>query len=181
MWPLLSNQSAPAPLNAVPLADVYPGRLYIGDWRAREPALLGAHAIGAVVALGTMTDFQRLYRPLPDAWHQEGDDRECSLRLGDHPAAPLLDALTDALPFIDEHRAAGRHVLVHCAMGRSRSASIVIAYVMRAHHTPYDAALAHVRAARPCVAPNPGFAQQLARDYAPTLGMPAEDAQVDLI
>ena len=46
-------------------------------------------------------------------------------------------------------------------MGRSRSASIVIAYLMRCHGMSYEHALEHVRACRPCVQPNKYFRQQL--------------------
>jgi dual specificity phosphatase 12 len=43
----------------------------------------------------------------------------------------------------------------------SRSATIACAYLMKKYHLSYDAALERVRAKRPCVYPNPGFAKQL--------------------
>ena len=52
-------------------------------------------------------------------------------------------------------------ILLHCTQGISRSGAIATAYAMRALDLDYDAALARVRAARPAVAPNPGFADQL--------------------
>jgi hypothetical protein len=52
-------------------------------------------------------------------------------------------------------------VLVHCAQGISRSASILIGYLMSREQLPYDTALAQLQAARPVVQPNPGFALQL--------------------
>jgi len=52
-------------------------------------------------------------------------------------------------------------VLVHCAAGVSRSASVVIAYVMRRHRIPFAAARARVKAARRAINPNLGFALQL--------------------
>ena len=51
--------------------------------------------------------------------------------------------------------------LVHCAMGVSRSVSIVIAYLMRASAMNYDDAYALVRKERPIANPNPGFIKQL--------------------
>ncbi|XP_065314034.1 uncharacterized protein LOC135923291 [Gordionus sp. m RMFG-2023] len=56
----------------------------------------------------------------------------------------------------------GNHnILVHCKMGISRSASVVIAYVMKSQRLSYDIALSLVRSKRPCVQPNPNFERQL--------------------
>jgi hypothetical protein len=50
---------------------------------------------------------------------------------------------------------------VHCAQGVSRSASVLIGYLMAREGSTYEAALSQLQAARPCVAPNRGFALQL--------------------
>jgi len=55
---------------------------------------------------------------------------------------------------------AGR-VLVHCAQGVSRSASILIGYLMWKERLSFATALAHLQEARPCVQPNQGFSLQL--------------------
>jgi len=52
-------------------------------------------------------------------------------------------------------------VLVHCAAGRSRSASIVIAYLMRKEGLTYKDARASVELVRSIVQPNTGFSHQL--------------------
>ena len=57
--------------------------------------------------------------------------------------------------------AAGGVVLVHCAQGVSRSATLVAGYLMWAEKLPCEAALATVRAARPVADPNEGFLLQL--------------------
>ena len=57
----------------------------------------------------------------------------------------------------------GGQVLVHCFAGVSRSASVVIAYLMRYHNMTYSQACAHVRDRRPWINPNPGFVNQLKR------------------
>eukprot|EP00418_Pyrodinium_bahamense_P072831 CAMPEP_0179099730 /NCGR_PEP_ID=MMETSP0796-20121207/46023_1 /TAXON_ID=73915 /ORGANISM="Pyrodinium bahamense, Strain pbaha01" /LENGTH=306 /DNA_ID=CAMNT_0020797535 /DNA_START=80 /DNA_END=997 /DNA_ORIENTATION=+ len=58
--------------------------------------------------------------------------------------------------------ALGSHglVLVHCKAGRSRSASLVAAWLMQRGRT-LEEALEAVRRARPIAQPNPGFLQQL--------------------
>ena len=52
-------------------------------------------------------------------------------------------------------------VLVHCAMGVSRSAACVVAHLLRAEGGTVEGALKSVRAARPQAAPNEGFLEQL--------------------
>lgn len=50
---------------------------------------------------------------------------------------------------------------VHCMVGVSRSASVVIAYLMKRAGVSRDDALSFVQSVRPVVCPNPGFQQQL--------------------
>ncbi len=52
-------------------------------------------------------------------------------------------------------------VLVHCMAGASRSATIVIAYIMWDKKMPYKEALDFVSKKRVCVFPNNGFREQL--------------------
>ncbi|CAG0903656.1 unnamed protein product [Darwinula stevensoni] len=58
-------------------------------------------------------------------------------------------------------RESGERVLVHCKMGVSRSASVVIAYVMKAYEWSLQQALDHVKRKRSCVHPNDEFMKQL--------------------
>ncbi|ATY60507.1 Dual specificity catalytic domain [Cordyceps militaris] len=89
-----------------------------------------------------------------------------------HLYIPCLDSATmDLLPFmarvcdfIEEHARSspggGGGVLVHCHQGVSRSASMVIAYIMRKQRISVDDTLAAVKAKRR-VRPNPNFMEQL--------------------
>ena len=52
-------------------------------------------------------------------------------------------------------------ILVHCMAGVSRSATIVIAYLMWTQHLKYKEALHKVKEKRPYVGPNEGFEKQL--------------------
>ena len=56
--------------------------------------------------------------------------------------------------------AAAGGVLIHCAAGRSRSAAIAVAYIMRTERLGCKAALACVRSVH-WICPNVGFQQQL--------------------
>jgi len=56
----------------------------------------------------------------------------------------------------DKHR-----VLVHCARGISRSATIIILYFMKAQNMTYDQAFKFVKKHREIICPNEGFMNQL--------------------
>lgn len=63
--------------------------------------------------------------------------------------------------FIDEAKRTGGGVLVHCFVGRSRSVTIVVAYLMKKHNMSVSEALDLVRSKRPMASPNSGFMLQL--------------------
>ncbi|XP_029690851.1 dual specificity phosphatase DUPD1 [Takifugu rubripes] len=68
-----------------------------------------------------------------------------------HPAAQFIhEALSQP----------HNNVLVHCVMGRSRSATLVLAYLMMEHSLSVVDAIEHVRQRR-CILPNHGFLKQL--------------------
>jgi hypothetical protein len=52
-------------------------------------------------------------------------------------------------------------IFIHCAMGRSRSASCVIMYIMKKFGISYQNALSYAESKRPIVDPNEGFLKQL--------------------
>ncbi|XP_003742487.1 dual specificity protein phosphatase 1B [Galendromus occidentalis] len=78
------------------------------------------------------------------------------LRKNDDDNVDLLSHFEDCNEFIRR----GSNVLVHCHVGVSRSAIIVLAFLMNKYRISYEEALARVRAKRP-VAPNDGFVDQL--------------------
>jgi protein-tyrosine phosphatase len=78
------------------------------------------------------------------------------LPLADRADADLLTWLGVANAFIDRARRDGG-VLVHCAAGVSRSAAVVMGYLMWKYGHSLQDALRIVRRARPCVRPNTGY------------------------
>ncbi|KAF2759685.1 phosphatases II [Pseudovirgaria hyperparasitica] len=63
--------------------------------------------------------------------------------------------------FIQEGLDGGGGVFVHCAMGKSRSAATVIAFLLQKHRIMPQEALDLLRQARPICEPNEGFMHQL--------------------
>ncbi len=59
--------------------------------------------------------------------------------------------LTETYDIIDEHLSKGESILVHCFMGASRSASVIIHYLMKKNRWTYDYAKTFVIVKRPLV------------------------------
>ena len=66
-----------------------------------------------------------------------------------------------AFIIIEKVRLSGGRILVHCNAGISRSATICIAYLMKAENISMDEAHKIVKDKRRCVAPNFGFMLKL--------------------
>ncbi|KAL8970682.1 MAG: hypothetical protein Q9183_001401 [Haloplaca sp. 2 TL-2023] len=82
--------------------------------------------------------------------------------LDDDEDADIIQHFPASNAFIREALRGGGGVLVHCAMGKSRSATLIIAYLLsnQISQTPNEALLL-LRQARPMAEPNPGFWSQL--------------------
>jgi len=85
---------------------------------------------------------------------------------------PIEKYFPQTYDFIQGALDAGGKVLVHCHMGISRSATIVIAYLMKALNMPYVEVLAMVKAKRPIVDPCLAFTWKL-MEYQKELGIPS--------
>lgn len=101
------------------------------------------------------------------------------IRADDHPNEDLLQHFPEAVRYIDQAlKGVGRiestekdasqddaggtgGVFVHCAMGKSRSATLVVAYLMWKYDLDAGTALDQLCEGRPVCDPNPGFKEQL--------------------
>lgn len=63
--------------------------------------------------------------------------------------------------YIEEKRKKGKTVFVHCHMGKSRSVSIIISYMIKYHSFSYESAFAYIKQLKPDIKPNRGFIKQL--------------------
>ncbi|NXT61591.1 DUS28 phosphatase, partial [Chaetops frenatus] len=81
----------------------------------------------------------------------------------DDPAEDLSRFFEPCGAAIEEAVRAGGKCLVYCKNGRSRSAAICTAYLMRHRQLPLKDAFEAVKAARPVAEPNAGFWSQLQR------------------
>ncbi|KAK7108999.1 dual specificity protein phosphatase 19-like [Littorina saxatilis] len=93
-----------------------------------------------------------------------------SMDLRDLPEYPIYKDIPKALDFIDEALDSKGCVLVHCNAGISRSATIVLAHLMKTKDMSLNDAFTFLRSKRPSSFPNPGFMIQL-KTFEDSLGI----------
>jgi hypothetical protein len=134
--------------------EILPGKLYLGpkscaDENAGE-SLREANITGIV---NCTEDCQ---------CHHEPSIEYCRVSVRDEDFADIGIYLESATKFIHHHVDVQQGaVVVHCRQGISRSASVVIAYLMRYHGMSLEEAYVLAKTRRPLVNPNPGFWKQL--------------------
>lgn len=132
-------------LDQVPRA----GKLYIGGLHAlyQRPDLFKEAGITHIVSVidfniyeaGAFKQYERLH-----------------IRLDDHPNENLLEYFNETSQYIDDALSGGGGVFVHCAMGKSRSAAVCCAYLMKKYAVSPDQALSQICEGRPVCSPNVG-------------------------
>jgi dual specificity phosphatase 12 len=133
------------------LHHIRPG-LYLGSRLASvDRQLLAARNIRRVLTVGPARE---LTQPFSDIKYKR-------FPIDDKDGVNLLKGLPAAFSFIDDALKKNESVLVHCLAGISRSASIVIAYVMKSEGLQFEQALLAVQTRRNEVFPNIGFKKQL--------------------
>ncbi|MCB1119044.1 MAG: dual specificity protein phosphatase family protein, partial [Chlamydiia bacterium] len=93
--------------------------------------------------------------------YHEGKFSYYNVTLTDTDDADITSHLDGAYQFIEKAIKEEGRVLVHCGAGVSRSASVVIAYLMKKEGADYQSTFNFVKTKRPCVNPNRGFVRQL--------------------
>jgi hypothetical protein len=83
------------------------------------------------------------------------------IKIEDSENVEIKEHFLECIEFIHKARLNSQNVLVHCFSGKSRSATICIAYIMFVTKLSFIDALNCVRARRPIVFPNFGFQRQL--------------------
>ena len=65
---------------------------------------------------------------------------------------------------INSKKESNNNILIHCSLGKSRSASLVVFYLMKEKKWDYDTCFQYMRERRPLATPNEHFENQL-REY----------------
>jgi predicted protein tyrosine phosphatase len=135
------------------ISEILP-RLYISDLQTAEDAAL-ISSLGVTHVLSAMPGHVAL--PPTVTAHA------VQVPLHDAPFAELAAHLPRTTRYIARalRSSPDSRVLVHCAMGSSRSVAVVCGYLIAAHGLHPSQALEFVRARRAAAAPNRGFIDQL--------------------
>ena len=124
------------------------GGLFIGDILSRKD-----ERVDAIISLGDqklmstakkVTEYPFLLR---DAEDEDEDD--------------INEILDCTMNIITRERNKGKNVLVHCEMGISRSATVVLNYLMTSHNMSFEEAVSRLRKIRFCIKPIPLFERVL--------------------
>ncbi len=125
--------------------------LFLGNINAGwNPETLHQFNIHAVLQLLPQT-------PPPDVIHIP----RLIIHIEDYPETNIKKFFHQTFQWIDNHLLNHQTVLIHCYAGVSRSATIVIAYLMNKNKWNYQQSFDFVLARRPCIEPNWGFTLQL--------------------
>uniref|UniRef100_A0A6J0TXS0 Dual specificity protein phosphatase n=1 Tax=Pogona vitticeps TaxID=103695 RepID=A0A6J0TXS0_9SAUR len=132
--------------------------LYLGDaWAARSKTILQSlgitHILNAADGPYNINTGARYYRDLPIEYYgvQAFDDNAFNISIFFHDAANFMRKALNS---------EGGKIFVHCAMGLSRSATLVLAYLMIHENLTLVEALKSVDSHRG-ICPNTGFLSQL--------------------
>ncbi|XP_059497464.1 dual specificity protein phosphatase 10-like [Stegostoma tigrinum] len=127
--------------------------LYLGNERdAQDLVRLRQLNVGYVINVTT-------HLPLYHA--QAGTVRYKRLPATDSSKQNLRQYFEEAFEFIEEAHQCGKGVLIHCQAGVSRSATLVIAYLMKHTLMSMTDAYKYVKGKRPIISPNLNFMGQL--------------------
>ena len=133
------------------------GKIYLGPQQAAGKKQLESLKKDAAPSIGAIVNCTNVF---PN-YHEKNGITYCRIAINDECGANILVYLEGTAEFIHHHISKRQSVLVHCQLGMSRSATIVIAYLMKYTSMSRLDAFHHVKMRRPMIRPNAGFCNQL--------------------
>lgn len=139
------------------LHEIAPG-LYLGsDQAAKSATMLKEKNITSVLSiLGSETQVPK-----------DQVTRHKWIKMEDYPDVNIAPVVEQALKFVQQSHQENQNVLIHCKMGMSRSASVMVSLMQKISGMPPEKAIAHVKSKRPVIDMNYGFKQQILRSGCP--------------
>ncbi|SPO32240.1 uncharacterized protein UTRI_02797 [Ustilago trichophora] len=140
------------------VSTILPDFLYLGPNIQSEKDVAELQALGVRRILNVACEIDELGPlKLPDRF-----DRYLKLPMLDSVEAKgVQDSINEACCFLDDARLRSEPVYVHCKAGKSRSVTIVIAYLIHALGWTLQRSYSHVMEKRAAICPNIGFVAEL--------------------
>ncbi|KAJ9478723.1 Protein-tyrosine-phosphatase [Pseudozyma hubeiensis] len=142
------------------VSTILPDFLYLGPDVQTEEAVVQLKSLGVRRILNVACEIEDT-GPLkiPDRF-----DRYLKLHMLDSVEAKgVQSSIEQACSFLDDARLRSEPVYVHCKAGKSRSVTIVIAYLIHALGWTLQRSYSHVSKKRTAICPNIGFVAELMR------------------
>jgi len=134
------------------ISTILPDRLYIGSAEAaKHKAALERLKVKFIISIGDPDDVYVI--------HEGFEYHRINMLDKTHQGILTHAALDQIVDLMVDHPGG---ILVHCYAGRSRSAAVVIAYMIRVHKMRYVDAHGFVKARRRYIKPNSEFVKVLA-------------------
>jgi hypothetical protein len=134
--------------------EILRGKLYLGPINCVDESACQSLRQASITGIVNCTEDSPCYH--------ESNIEYCRVSVRDEDFADIGIYLESATNFIHRHVEMQQGaVVVHCRQGVSRSASVVIAYLMRFQGMSLEKAYVLAKERRPLVNPNPGFWSQL--------------------
>ena len=141
--------------------------LYISNWEQSDNfAILKNKKIRAIITLETMAKSDSVL----NFYKKNGIDH-MYIYITDTPNMNIFEHFDETYDFINKYISKGENVLVHCRAGVSRSATIIINYLLRKTYETNKVEICpckmlnniieYIRKKRPVINPNNGFMKQL--------------------
>lgn len=131
------------------ISSVLPGLFIGGETPTGDAPLLRSYGITHVISIG-----QKPRQKIPGIKYTFVEAEDVS-------QFPIRNIFPKCTTLIDKEREEGGAVYVHCRAGVSRSAAVVIAYLMEKEQISYKRAFNQLKEIRDCIQPNEGFIKQL--------------------
>jgi len=122
--------------------------IYLGDCTHSEEELL---IIGVSYVFNISSNYYREYKRIIEYRYPTEDTLTQNILISFPQIIEKMKELIDK----------GKTIYVHCHAGISRSASVIILYLIKYHDYNFKGAFCFVRNKRSCIQPNPGFIKQL--------------------
>ena len=153
-------------MNPNDITEIIP-QLFISNWAtSNNPAVLKKYKINAIITLEQTPKSKQVL----DYYKSRNIDHY-HIYIPDSPNFDIQQYFDSTYDFIKYHIERGDNVLIHCMAGISRSATIILNYIIRSGYETYivnmcpckfvDNVLEFARSKRSIINPNQGFMRQL--------------------